>query len=573
MSGTMESEAAAGRAALLWRLGIGVVQGVALYWLFKQLKADQPWVEGLRMAAMLAPLVLLADIKRLPLRWLALWFVGAATLVYGLGVWAVYRSVDQAQFVNSGAGLLIIPFLAILLFIAHHLVAASLETRRWLAPYPVYFDSAWRHALQVELGLLFLAIFWAVLWLGAALFELIGQSFLEDLIKRDWVWIPVSAIVFAGSVHLTDVRIGLVRGFRSLVLTLFSALLPLVVAISAVFLVLGAATGLKGVWTAQSATGVLLGVAVAQVLFLNAAYQGGDQDRSPGPLMRWIMRVTPFLVLALALLCGYALIVLVNRHGWSPSRIVATCACVVILGYGIGYGLAVLSPGRFMARLEPTNVLASCLALLLGLALLSPIADPSRLSVEDQVHRLLAGQIKPDRFDWNFLATRSDRFGQEALQTLRRSPDRAIAQAAQKDSNTPAPSLLTTHEIREHVQVYPVGAALPAGVLDYVHKDTRDFALPGCLYGAGTCSAYVLDLNHDGRPDVVVAQNGQVAALVATTGGAWVYYTAFCRGAEAALKTGPVRVIAPEIGDLDLGQGHVRMNRAFGSQNGPEPCQ
>jgi hypothetical protein len=185
----------------------------------------------------------------------------------------------------------------------------------------------------------------------------------------------------------------------------------------------------------------------------------------------------------------------------------------------------------------------------------------------------LAGQIKPDRFDWNFLAKRSDRFGQEALQALQRSPDRAIAEAAKKDSDTLAPSLLTAHEIQEHVRVYPMGAALPAGVIEYIHKDTRNFALPNCLYGDGSCSAYVLDLNHDGRPDVVIAQNRLVAVLVATTGGAWLPYTASCAGAETALKAGAIKTIPPEMDDLELGKGHLRMARASIPKNGPEPCQ
>ena len=38
------------------------------------------------------------------------------------------------------------------------------------------------------------------------------------------------------------------------------------------------------------------------------------------------------------------------------------------------------------------------------LCLLSPIADPARLSVASQLHRLMSGEVSPRGFDFTFLA-------------------------------------------------------------------------------------------------------------------------------------------------------------------------
>ena len=77
------------------------------------------------------------------------------------------------------------------------------------------------------LSALFVGVFWGVLWLGAALFNLIGIDAIEKLIEHRWFWIPATTLSLSVAIHLTDVRAGLVRGTRTLVLVLLSWLLPL----------------------------------------------------------------------------------------------------------------------------------------------------------------------------------------------------------------------------------------------------------------------------------------------------------------------------------------------------------
>jgi len=556
----------------LYRLLIGAAQGLALYLLSKAFSAhtDNIWIAGGFCAALLTPAVLLAEVSRMPLRWLAGWFVVAALVLGLLGVWGVWRSGPPSPYETTAILRLgfALPGGAILLFISHHLVSVGLEARRWIAPYPAYFDAAWRHALQVALSALFLSIFWAVLYLGAFLFVLIGRKFLLDLIQHDWFGIPISAVVFAGAVHLTDVRIALIRGFRTMVLTLFAVLLPLVAGLSALFLAVGAVTGMKGVWTAQSAAASLLGMALAMIVFLNAAYQDGAEERRPGVVLRWTMRAAPFLIVALSLLSSNTVVVLVLRHGWTPERIVAAAASLVLFVHGAGYIWAVLSKGRFMARLELTNVLTAHLSLFIGLLLLSPIGDPARISVDSQVKALLSGRIAPAKFDYQFLAGRSARFGEEALATLKKSANPEIASRAKQVRSVRLTATPVTPSDRlAHIHVYPAGTRLPAGILELSDQKNWNPNLPDCFLGITDCAAYVMDLNKDRRPDVLFTQNSRISAVLSSPSGwqvrAAVTSNVVCVDSavlEQSLRSGQVRTTPADEEDIMVGSTRFRLS-------------
>ncbi|EHN76789.1 hypothetical protein SMCF_3695, partial [Streptomyces coelicoflavus ZG0656] len=64
---------------------------------------------------------------------------------------------------------------------------------------------------------------------------------------------------------------------------------------------------------------------------------------------------------------------------------------------------------------------AGVLAVAAVLALFSPLLDPARLSVADQVARLERGAVKPQDFDFDFLRFDSGKAGLAALDRLMRS--------------------------------------------------------------------------------------------------------------------------------------------------------
>jgi len=238
----------AGRGVAIARLAIGLAQGIALYLLFRTTEGEPSWSERhpaalamMVLPALFLPPVLLAAVGRLRPLTLAIWGLVATAILSGLAWHDVVRQAgDAAQPTPQ-----LFAFSAAALFIAHHLLLPADREQRWRAPYPAYFDAAWMAGVQLAASIAFTAAFWLLLFLGAALFNVIGLRFLGDLIEQPWFFLPVTGLAFATAVHLTDVREGLIRGVRTIALMLLSWLLLVLTVLVGGFLIALPFTGLS----------------------------------------------------------------------------------------------------------------------------------------------------------------------------------------------------------------------------------------------------------------------------------------------------------------------------------------
>jgi len=529
----------------LARLGIGLGWGLVMWWLYRAVSsgatphwpATQPQVFGpLFLVCAYIPFLKLAGIGRLRWRTYGLWILAASIFVALIGWHDVARKVVD----DLSPPYLSWPmsvFIAAALFIGHHLVAPADAERRWIASFPAYFDTAWKAGVQLVLSLAFTGAFWLLLHLGAALFRIIGLKFLDSLIGQDWFFIPVTTVVFAVAVHLTDVRDGLIRGVRSVVLMLLSWLLLVMTVLVAGFLVAMPFTGFDGLWKTGSATALVLSAAGALIVLINTAYQDGRPDTLPPVVLRIAVRVASVLLTPLILIALWGLALRIGQHGLTPDRIIASACALVGVAYAAGYGFAALipfaRPVAWMKPLERTNVVAAVLQVVLIVALFSPLADPARISVTDQMARLERGKIAPDKFDYRFLRFDSGKAGQTALARLAASADPAIAAQAKK-----AQAVKSRYDMREAqaaalrtpvITAWPAGSTLPKGFI--IPVDVED-QRANCR-ASGDCVARAIDLNGDGKVEIVLA-NSYVATLYSQINDVWVrqglYNITTCEG-------------------------------------------
>ncbi len=553
------------------RLGIGLLQGLGLYWLQRSTEdggvwpATNPLLFGpLLLIVGMLPLVLLAGVGRLRPATLVIWTVVAGVALALLGLHDIARqsaeTLRDGPFLSPPAVL----FSAAALFIAHHLVAPADLERRRVPNYPATFDIASKAAVQLALSIGFTGAFWILLHLGAALFKVIGLAFLETLLREAWFAIPITFVVFATAVHLTDVRDGLIRGVRTVGLMLLSWLLLVMTVLAAGFLAALPFTGLDGLWETGSATSLVLAAAAALILLIIAAYQDGRPDNRPPAVLRAAVRVAAVLIAPLVVIAVWGLALRIGQYGLTPDRIIAGACAFVGAAFAAGYGWAALSPfwrkGDWMRPLERTTVWTAFLAVVVILLLFSPVLDPARLSVADQVARLERGAVTPDKFDYRFLRFDSGKAGQAALARLTRSTDADIAARAtaagkienryDEDAARPdAPLPLET---------WPAGTALPADFLQ-----GQDDYLKQICWDAHYCVATLADLDDDGADEILIARRQQVEVFTREAGG-WErigeYFTPWCAGQERedprlTMKAGRVRPAPAAWPDLDLGDG------------------
>ena len=543
------------------RLAIGVFQGLALLVLFDRLKPPEgqdvdAWLAALRSAAVFTPIVLLGGLGAVRARTLAIWAAAAAAIAAATAGYAA-----DTGLAGRAGGEFWPPFIggtAVVLFILHHLVAPADQEQRWRAGYRRYFDLAWTDAVRMALSAAFVGALWGLLALGASLFALIGLKQVRELITEPWFAYPVTATAFAAAVHLTDIRASLVRGVRTVALTLLSWLLPLMTLIVAAFLAALPFTGLEPLWDTTSAAGVVLAAAAALIILVNTAYQDGPRE-DLAPALKWAGRIGCVALSPLVAIAAYAVALRIDQYGLTPERIAAAICVLVGAAFAVGYLAAALSRGVWLKRLELANFATSHLAVVLLLALMSPLADPRRLSVDDQIRRLDRGLTPPAEFDYGFLKFRAGRWGEAALQDLaaRRTGPHAAeiaerAARAMKATNPYDPVAPTTAERALSVAVAG-GGALPRSFVEQSWTGRED-PLRNCARPVGRtgeprlCAAVVADIDGDGREDVALFGGGE-RTVFAEREGVWTriarLYGPACGDETEAVGKGQARAVPP----------------------------
>jgi hypothetical protein len=194
------------------------------------------------------------------------------------------------------------------------------------------------------------------------------------------------------------------------------------------------------------------------------------------------------------------------------------------------------------------------------LALFTPIADPRRLSVNDQVARLKAGRVSAEAFDYKALRFDDGRYGAEALERLKADKNATVARLAGEASNRtsrysgdePPPSRLA------EIAVYPKGRTLPEG---FLRGNGGGRLSSTCLYSPGLCAIVLLDVDGDGVEEVLVS-DGVSVDIFGGRGGLWRQTGVASRcgagNVSEAFKSGDPR-LAPPVARRDILVGGVRL--------------
>jgi Domain of unknown function (DUF4153) len=530
------------------RCALGLIQGLALYGLSESRGDIAPeWLAALYLVALFVPLIVIGGLDALRPITLAAWTAAATVLLAGLGWYDVSRLVDSEHQSFSPSVFLAA---AALVFVTHHLIAGGDEARKWIAPYARYFDLGWRHGAQLALAGMFTGAFWLVLMLGAALFDLIAVHALRDLIQKAWFSLPATTTMFAAAIHVTASQSSLVRGFRALGLMLLSWLAPVMTALAGAFLLMLPFTGLQPLWDTRAATAIMLGACVALVVLINATYQDGAEAQKPGWLRQWAVRIASVLLTPLALLAAYALYLRIDQYGLTPDRIYAMAVLAIGASYAASYMAGAFSK-HWMRPLEAGNIAAALVTIAVCVAIFSPLADPARLSVDDQMRRFAAGKVSAAQLDVAFLRFEAGRYGRAALERLRDGGDAALAKRATEALAAqyryePAQQLAPLQAA--DITMHPQGATLPAS---FLAASNLGGAVEDCRRVEHQCDAYLLDMNNDGREEIVLAANYQASVYNLGDDGAWLWLAQVLGVAD--LGHGDVRAAPAQLNDLVVG--------------------
>ncbi|XLZ70701.1 DUF4153 domain-containing protein [Massilia sp. SR12] len=559
------------------RLIVGLAQGGLLYLLYHAQQAGAwPATRSgvffpLVLAAIVLPVLLISSLGHLRRRALAWWLGGAAVVLAVVGLHDAWRSaLDPAPLKHPS--FLVLPFCLGFFFIAHSLVLAVAHDGRRRVRYATCFDSAWKLAIQLLFSAMFVLAVWLVMWLGDSLFDLLKLNFVEELLRQSWFSVPLVCLAFSSAMHTTDVRPAIVRGVRSLLLVLMAWIVPIAVLLIGAFLAALPFTGLQVLWQTRHATAVLMAACAVLVVLVNAAFQAGDAGARLAGGVRIAARIACLLLLPLALLGVYALGLRVGDYGWTTDRVIAAACLAAALFYAGGYGWAAVRRGAtWLEGLRYVNLAAAFVVLALALALFTPVADPARIAVSDQMARLARGAIPAERFDYGFLRFHGARYGAQALQAL--AAQGAGPQAAVVRRHAAATLSLKYEDphgrpaavdVGANLRVWPQGSRLPDSWLRQDWRAYQARPLPGCLrHAASRCDAFLMDADGDGKDEVLLvgetARDGE--GLLAERDGAWQVVArtplntqlAGCKAWQERLRAGDFTLAAPRLREIEVG--------------------
>ncbi len=549
------------------RILIALAQAVALYWLIGAMDEPRAWPATsaslyfpLLLCAAFVPFVLTIGLGQAPWRPLSIWALVCALVCALLG-WhdATRGGVAPNYLTDSGVwpSVSLCVALSLWLFVAQVLAVDSINERKFAPPFAVHFDTAWKQGAQIALALGFVGVFWGVLVLGAGLFKLIDLTFFLRLITDRWFAIPATTLAFALAFHVADVQPAMIRGVRELALTLLSWAMPLLAIILAGFLACLPFISLNALWRTHFAETMLLMSAAVLIVLINTCYQDGANDRPKSRIKRAAASLGALELTPIVALAAWAMLLRTRQYGWTVSRVEVAAVVVIAAAHALGYALAVFVSPTWLKRLEITNIASAYLALATVLALFTPIADPSRLMVADQLARLKSGAVAPSQFDFAALKFDGARWGADALGQLSKMNDGADAQAIQTGA---AKAIAMTSRygasadagiaetnidaMARLIKVVPAGRTLPASfyhwVADNSAKAVDRFDPAACFRGLRPtpCVAASVTLAAGGKESIILFDGTDARVFGQNDGGEW---------GQSRAPTGAVMLYCPDV--------------------------
>ncbi len=544
------------------------------------------------------PLVFVLSVNTLRNKTLWKALLAYAVIFIAMTTWVNWNDVGLRDY---GTGILATFYfsLAAIIFVTLPWLQVRIEKPNSPVNYPDLHDAIWQNTITVVLTLLIAGLMWGILSLGAGLFKLIGIDFFYNLFFEHQIFTYLAnSLVLAIGVLICRTNSKLIITVRKLLSLVVKGLLPLLSFFALIFIFSLPFTGINTLakqWS--SATTLLTTMSLLLALLVNAVYLSADNaEQKPYPkIIRYIINGSLLALPIYAILSTYYLGLRIVQYGWTPERLWAAVVVGLSLCLSLAYATAVVRKNTiWLHSLGNINKKMMCLIAAILILCNSPIIDPYRISVNDQMQRYATGKISPDNLDLIMLRFDAGRRGNDALQALRHDA-KFISDPARKlnlekiliqtnrwggyddDGNKQKTAIFTVERARKNILlatgVTPPDSSWWASLSENNYQAER---MSDCYLLANSCVLTTLDLNADGKPEPILcsfsAPQAPFCQVYALSEGKWVVisrmdfdeYLAQNKSDSAKLKSlilnGQLKTKPKEWRDIQIQDKTIEMN-------------
>ena len=544
------------------------------------------------------PLVFVLSVNTLRNKTLWKALLAYAVIFIAMTTWVNWNDVGLRDY---GTGILATFYfsLAAIIFVTLPWLQVRIENPNSPVNYPDLHDAIWQNTITVVLTLLIAGLMWGILSLGAGLFKLIGIDFFYNLFFEHQIFTYLAnSLVLAIGVLICRTNSKLIITVRKLLSLVVKGLLPLLSFFALIFIFSLPFTGINTLakqWS--SATTLLTTMSLLLALLVNAVYLSADNNKKkPYPrAIRYIINGSLLALPIYAILSTYYLGLRIVQYGWTPERLWAAVVVGLSLCLSLAYATAVVRKNTiWLHSLGNINKKMMCLIAAILILCNSPIIDPYRISVNDQMQRYATGKISPDNLDLIMLRFDAGRRGNDALQALRHDA-KFISDPARKlnlekiliqtnrwggyddDDNKQKTAIFTVERARKNILlatgVTPPDSSWWASLSENNYQAER---MSDCYLLANSCVLTTLDLNADGKPEPILcsfsAPQAPFCQVYALSEGKWVVisrmdfdeYLAQNKSDSAKLKSlilnGQLKTKPKEWSDIQIQDTTIQMN-------------
>lgn len=544
------------------------------------------------------PLVFVLSVNTLRNKTLWKVLLAYAVIFIAMTTWVNWNDVGLRDY---GTGILATFYfsLAAIIFVTLPWLQVRIENPNSPVNYPDLHDAIWQNTITVVLTLLIAGLMWGILSLGAGLFKLIGIDFFYNLFFEHQIFTYLAnSLVLAIGVLICRTNSKLIITVRKLLSLVVKGLLPLLSFFALIFIFSLPFTGINTLakqWS--SATTLLTTMSLLLALLVNAVHLSADNNKKkPYPrAIRYIINGSLLALPIYAILSTYYLGLRIVQYGWTPERLWAAVVVGLSLCLSLAYATAVVRKNTiWLHSLGNINKKMMCLIAAILILCNSPIIDPYRISVNDQMQRYATGKISPDNLDLIMLRFDAGRRGNDALQALRHDA-KFISDPARKlnlekiliqtnrwggyddDDNKQKTAIFTVERARKNILlatgVTPPDSSWWASLSENNYQAER---MSDCYLLANSCVLTTLDLNADGKPEPILcsfsAPQAPFCQVYALSEGKWVVisrmdfdeYLAQNKSDSAKLKSlilnGQLKTKPKEWRDIQIQDKTIEMN-------------